>query len=51
MDTGMNLNIKLSEFKTFNDWFNSLTPEEQQEYIDDMNADNIINEQKSFYLE
>ena len=42
---------KSLEFKTFNDWFDSLTPEEQQEYIDDMNADNIINEQKLFYLE
>lgn len=47
----MELNLKPLEFKTFNDWFDSLTPEEQQEYIDDMEADNIINEQKSFCLE
>lgn len=47
----MALDLKSLEFKTFNDWFDSLTPEEQQEYIDDMNADNIINEQKSFCLE
>ena len=47
----MALDLKSLEFKTFNDWFDSLTPEEQQEYIDDMNADNIINEQKLFYIE
>ena len=47
----MALDLKSLEFKTFNDWFDSLTPEEQQEYIDDMEADNIINEQKSLYLE
>lgn len=47
----MALNLKLLEFKTFNDWFDSLTLEEQQEYIDDIEADNIINEQKSFCLE
>lgn len=47
----MALDLKSLEFKTFNDWFNSLTPEEQQEYIDDIKADNIINEQKSFYIE
>ena len=42
---------KSLEWKTFNDWFDSLTPEEQQEYVDDMKADHIIDEQKSFCLE
>ena len=42
---------KSLEWKTFNDWFDSLTPEEQQEQIDDVEADYIIDEQKSFYLE
>lgn len=50
MNVGMMLDLKSLEWKTFNDWFDSLTPEEQQEYIDDIEADHIINEQKSFYL-
>lgn len=47
----MTLDLKSLELKTFDDWFDSLTPEEQQEYIDDIEADNIINEQKLFYIE
>lgn len=47
----MELDMNLSEWKTFDEWFDSLTPEEQQEYVDDMEADRIIDEQKSFFPE
>ncbi len=47
----MELDTKLSEWKTFDEWIDSLTPEEQQEYVDDMEADYIIDEQKSFFPE